>query len=154
MLKILANIVEFVFTMLGISTARNYLPFFLGDKCFNIFAQKQRTLNYIILLCVSTTHLHSWCHYLSMKQGSLFCFVFYSELSWIMVLHATIWVSLKSSWWVGVQQLGLRLFEVTMWKLLIIEPFCQWKLNKIKTESCIDIWGVLDVIGKPSASGI
>ncbi len=73
----------------------------------------------------------------------MFCFS--SELSWIMVLHATILVSLESSWWVRVQQLGLRLFGAMMWKLLIIEPFCEWKLNKIKTESSIDIWGVLDV---------
>jgi hypothetical protein len=27
-----------------------------------------------------------------------------------------------------------------VWKLLIIEPFFQWKLNKIKTENCIEIW--------------
>ncbi len=35
----------------------------------------------------------------------------------------------------------LRLFGATMWKLLIIEPFFQWKLNKIKTENCIEFWG-------------
>jgi len=34
-----------------------------------------------------------------------------------------------------------RLFGAMVWKLLIIEPFSQWKLNEIKTESCIGIWG-------------
>jgi hypothetical protein len=28
-----------------------------------------------------------------------------------------------------------------VWTLLIIEPFSQGKLNKIKTENCIGIWG-------------
>jgi hypothetical protein len=28
-----------------------------------------------------------------------------------------------------------------MWKILITEPFSQWKLNKIETENCIGIWG-------------
>jgi len=27
-----------------------------------------------------------------------------------------------------------------VWKLLIIEPFSQWKLNEIKTENCIGVW--------------
>jgi hypothetical protein len=39
-----------------------------------------------------------------------------------------------------VHQLGLKLFGVTMWKLLIIEPFSQWKLNKLETENNIGIW--------------
>ncbi len=37
--------------------------------------------------------------------------------------------------------LDLRLFGATVWKLLIIEPFSQWKLNKIETENCTGIWG-------------
>jgi hypothetical protein len=40
-----------------------------------------------------------------------------------------------------VHQLGLRVFGATMWKLLIIEPFSQQKLNKIETENCIGISG-------------
>jgi len=28
-----------------------------------------------------------------------------------------------------------------VWKLLIIKPFCQWKLNKIETENFSGIWG-------------
>jgi hypothetical protein len=43
-------------------------------------------------------------------------------------------------WKVGVNPLGLRLFGAMMWKL-IIEPFFQWKLNKIETKNCIEIWG-------------
>jgi hypothetical protein len=40
-----------------------------------------------------------------------------------------------------VHQLGLRLLGATMWKLLIIESFYQRKLNKIKAEIYIGIWG-------------
>ncbi len=81
--------------------------------------------------------------YLSMKEGSLFCFVCHAEISQAMVLHVTLLISLESSQWVGVHWLGfgLRLFGATVWKLLIIEAFSQWKLNKMKTENCIGIWG-------------
>ncbi len=57
------------------------------------------------------------------------------------MLHAALFVSSESSQLVGVHQLGLRPFGAMVWKLLIIEPFSQWKLNEIKTESCIGIWG-------------
>jgi hypothetical protein len=36
--------------------------------------------------------------------------------------------------------LSLKLFGTMVWKLLIIEPFSQWKLNKIKIENFIGIW--------------
>jgi hypothetical protein len=62
-----------------------------------------------------------------MKQGSLFCFVCHAEISRTMALHAVLLVSSESSWQVGVHQLGLRLFGATVWKLLIIEPFSQFK---------------------------
>jgi hypothetical protein len=58
-----------------------------------------------------------------------------------MVLYVMLLIFSESSRWVGVHRLGLRLFGVTVWKLLIIEPFSQWKLSKIKTENCIGIWG-------------
>jgi hypothetical protein len=54
----------------------------------------------------------------------------------------------------GVHTLGLRLFGATVWKLLIIEPFSQWKLNKIKTETVLKFGGILGVVGKPLASQI
>jgi hypothetical protein len=41
----------------------------------------------------------------------------------------------------GVHWLGLKLFGAMVEKLLIPEPFSQWKLNKIETENCIQIWG-------------
>ncbi len=57
----------------------------------------------------------------------------------LSMFHVVLLVSLESSpWWVEVHRVGLRLFGVTMWKLLIIEPFSQWKLNKII--NCIGIW--------------
>jgi hypothetical protein len=80
--------------------------------------------------------------YLCMKQGSLFCFVL---LCWDEILpnhgaSCCALVSSKSFWWVGVHWLGLRLFGATVWrKLLIIESFSQWKMNKIETENCIGI---------------
>jgi hypothetical protein len=41
-----------------------------------------------------------------------------------------------------VHWLGLRLFGATMWKLLIIESFSQWKLNKIETgKTVLEFWG-------------
>jgi hypothetical protein len=78
-----------------------------------------------------------------MKEGNLFCFILFchAEISQIMMLHATLLVSLESSKWVGVHWLGLRLLEAMVWKLLIIEPFFKWKLNKTETENFIEIWG-------------
>ncbi len=79
---------------------------------------------------------------LSMNPGSLFCFVCPSDISQTMALHATLLVSSESSEWIGVHWLGLRLFGAMVWKVLIIESFSQWKLNKIETA----------FFGKPSAS--
>jgi len=45
-----------------------------------------------------------------------------------------------------------RLFGAMMWKLLIIGPFSEQKLNQIETENCIGIRGFLGVVGKPLAS--
>jgi len=56
-----------------------------------------------------------------------------------------------------VHWLGLRLFGATMWKLLVIEPFSQWKLNKIETENLktvLEFGGIFGVVGKPLASHI
>jgi len=58
-----------------------------------------------------------------------------------MVLHVVLLVSSESYLWVRMHQLGLRLFGAMVWKLLIIEPFFIWKLNTIKTENYIGIWG-------------
>ncbi len=70
-----------------------------------------------------------------------FCFVYHIEISLTTMLHVVFLISLESSWWVSLHRLGLRLFGATMWKLLIIEQFFQWELNKIETENCIRIWG-------------
>jgi hypothetical protein len=51
-------------------------------------------------------------------------------------------------------QLGLRVFGIMVWKLLIVEPFFPWKLNEFETKNCIGIWGHLGVIGKPSVNQI
>jgi hypothetical protein len=49
---------------------------------------------------------------------------------------------------VGVHQLDLRLFGTMVWKLWIIESFSQWKLNKIKIENNIEIWGCYECCWK------
>jgi hypothetical protein len=82
----------------------------------------------------------------------LFCFVCQAEISQTTVLHGACFVSSERSWWVGVHRLGLRLFGATVWKLLIIEPFFQWKLNKIETEIVWEFGGILGVVEKPLVS--
>jgi hypothetical protein len=64
--------------------------------------------------------------------SNLICFVCHVEISRTTTLHVALLVSSKSSQCSGVHWLGLRLFGATMWKLLVIEPFSQWKLNKIE----------------------
>jgi hypothetical protein len=80
-----------------------------------------------------------------MKQGSLFLFHFVvlrCLRSWGFTLHSLL-VSLKSPRWVGVHRLGLRLFGAMVWKLLIVESFSQWILNKIETQNYLEIWVAL-----------
>jgi hypothetical protein len=76
-----------------------------------------------------------------MKQGSLFCFVCHTDSSQTTALHVTFLVSMESSWWVRVHQLGLRLFEAMVVEAIVIELFSQLKLNNIGNENCIEIWG-------------
>jgi hypothetical protein len=45
-------------------------------------------------------------------------------------------------------------FGATVWKLLIIEPFSQWKLNKIESENPIGIWGCSFVVVGVRLSGV
>jgi hypothetical protein len=70
----------------------------------------------------------------------LFYFLSHAKISQTTMLHVTLLVSLESSQWIGLHWLGLRLFGTTVWKLLTIELFFQWKLNKIETKNCIRIW--------------
>jgi hypothetical protein len=83
---------------------------------------------------------------LFMKQGNLSCFVGHIEISQIMVLDAMcFWYLCKSSPWVGVHSLhSLRLFGTTMWKLLIIEIFSQWR----KKKKVLEFRALLGVVGK------
>jgi hypothetical protein len=83
-------------------------------------------------------------HRLIYLLGKVVRLVCHPEISQTTALHATLLVSLECSWRVGCTDLvwlGLRLFGATMWKLLIIEPFSWWKLDKIEIEKCIRIWG-------------
>jgi len=96
------------------------------------------SLHWIVLCPQMAKNSHQQKTLLSMKQGSLFCFVL---SHWDVPHHsASRWALGIFSWWVWVHWLGLRLFGATMWKLLIIEPFSEWNLNKTQTENCIRIW--------------
>jgi hypothetical protein len=81
--------------------------------------------------------------YVQSNECSLFCFILFChiEISQTIVIHVELLVSLESSTWVWVHQFGLRLFWVMVWKLLIIEPFYQWKWHKIEIENYIGILG-------------
>jgi hypothetical protein len=69
-----------------------------------------------------------------MKQGSLFCFVLFatcrSPLRTFGIFRK-LWMTRGAPTWFGA----------IVWKLLIIEPFSQGKLNKIESENSIRIWG-------------
>jgi len=62
---------------------------------------------------------------LSMKQGSLFCFVTLRSPKPRHLMLCALGIFGKLSMSRGVHQFGLRLFGATMRKLLIIEPFFQ-----------------------------
>ncbi len=55
-----------------------------------------------------------------------------------------------------MHQLGLRLFGVTVWKLLIIESchFVNENQTKLKLKTVLEFGVVLGVVGKPLASQI
>jgi hypothetical protein len=71
------------------------------------------------------------------------CFVlFYFDLSQLRAIHAELWVSSESSLHeYGCLNLVWDCLELSCEKLFIVEPFSQWKLNNIKTESWFEIWG-------------
>jgi hypothetical protein len=67
-------------------------------------------------------------------------------MSQTIVIHVELFMSLESFPCIWVYQLGLRLFWVTTCKLLIIQPFCQWKWHKIEIKTILEFWGILGVI--------
>jgi hypothetical protein len=88
-----------------------------------------------------------------MKQGNLFCFVSHREFPNDNASCCTLGVFGKLL--IGkVHQLGLRLFGIMVWKLLIIEPYFPWKLNEFETKNYIRIWGHFGISGKPSVNQI
>jgi hypothetical protein len=76
------------------------------------------------------------------KQGSLFCFVMVifrpTHSCRALGIFRKLWLSKgASSTWFE------RLFGATVWKLLIIDPFSQWKINQIKSNlktKILEIW--------------
>jgi len=53
-----------------------------------------------------------------------------------------------------MHQLGLKLFRVIVWKLLIIKPFFNDNQIKSKLKIALEFGGVIGVVGKPLASQI
>ncbi len=76
-------------------------------------------------------------------KARLFVLFCHNGISQTRMFHVAFLVFLESFWRLGVHQLGLKLFGTMTWKLLNIEPFFQWKLSKLKTKNCIEIWGHL-----------
>jgi hypothetical protein len=109
----------------------------------NRLATKKILANFLQRPCCSKWGMHmpneqiSNVYLWSKCESKVICFVCHAEIFQIMALHVVLLVSSESSGWVGVHQLGLRLFGAMGWKLLIIEPFSQWKLNKIDIENFI-----------------
>jgi len=64
-------------------------------------------------------------------------------------------VSLESSQWEGCIDLVWDCFGAILWKLLIIEPFSQYKVNKIENEKCIEgiSWCCWKALGKSDLIG-
>ncbi len=89
-------------------------------------------------------HINVSLHIYLQKKVVFFVLYCDTKISQTMPIrvHTVLLVSLESSWWVRVHWLDLRFLGATMWKLLIIEPFFQWTLNKIGTKNCIEIWKV------------
>jgi hypothetical protein len=84
--------------------------------------------------------------YLLAGPACLWCLVLFGRLaiSQTMVLHAVLLASLRklSMSRGALTWFDLRLFESAVWKMSTsIELFFEWKLNKIKTEYYIGIWG-------------
>ncbi len=90
--------------------------------------------------CVHTWDQQHMLLYLSMKEGSLFCFVIMiSPNPWCFRLcygtyHQKVLNNRGATTW-------FRMFRATMWNLLIIEPFFHWIFWKMKIEIYIGIWG-------------
>jgi predicted CDP-diglyceride synthetase/phosphatidate cytidylyltransferase len=100
----------------------------------------------LIAMCSYKTSKTLFWHITAILKKSFYetrYFVLFSqvEISQTMALHVTLLIFSENFWWIGVQWFGLRLFGAMVWKILTIEPFFQWKLNKIKIESYIVIWG-------------
>jgi hypothetical protein len=93
--------------------------------------------NYLIISFLSPTRLH-----LSMKQGSLFCFV--------MLRSPKPWCFRLCSWYLqnlSMNEDALALFEIVWNYGLEVTNYWtifQWKLNKIEIENFIGIWKALN----------
>jgi len=109
---------------------------------------------WVWVLWLSSAGLLKKCIY----EARQFCFVLFVSLrspsQIIMAFHANLFLSLEMLLMCRVhRRLGLKLFGAPVWKLLIIESFPPWKLNKMKTEKLHwNLGGFLGVVGKPSVS--
>ncbi len=100
--------------------------------------------------CFPTPPIYLW----SKVVLFLFCHItsHHAEISQTTVLHVRLLVYVESSQWERCIDLVCDCFGAMIWKLLMIEPFSQWKVNKIENEKCIE--GIRGVVGKRLASQI
>ncbi len=90
---------------------------------------------------------------LSMKQGSLFCFVCLANISQIMALHFALLVFSECSQWVEVHWVGFIMFQSTVEKLLNIEKKITENSFKSKQKIYKRIWAFLVLLKSPWWAG-
>ncbi len=96
--------------------------------------------NYVYQVQDRVFFSHRITTHLSMKSQGEFVLLCHSQISQTTAcLMVRSWYLWKAIEWVGLHPLGLRLFGAMVWKLLIIESFFQWRLNKFQTQNCIGI---------------
>jgi hypothetical protein len=90
--------------------------------------------------CVHTWGQQHMLPYLSMKEGSLLCFVIviFPKPRCLGLWYGTYHQKVFNKWGALI---WFIMFGATMWNLLIIEPFFHWIFWKAKIENYIGIWG-------------
>jgi hypothetical protein len=97
---------------------------------FNYFLIIFKAFRYFLNTMFNFEHINKKIIYNQIYLWSnIVVLFFHAKIFQTMVFHAMLLVSSKSFQWVGVHQLGLKLFRTMVWKLLIIEPFSQWNLG-------------------------
>jgi len=91
--------------------------------------------------------------YLSMKEGCPFVlFIYHVRISQTTMYFATLLISLENLQWIGVQQLGFKIFWPMVEELLNIEHFFTKNSFKSKLKYIVEFVGIFDIFGRPLVS--